>query len=156
MKIARKYHIILMICWIGLGLFVIFASYRLGLGGLRNPGPGLMPFLLGMLLCLTALYMLIAFIWKKMDQGAAVVREMQDHTNYTKLGLVLVSLFAYSLVLEWLGFLITTFTTLFILFRIMNNRWFTVVLASVLTVAVSYGLFTYLGVNFPKGILRGL
>jgi hypothetical protein len=69
---------------------------------------------------------------------------------------VLASLFVYPLLLERLGYLITTLLVLIILFRSMNNRWSSVLLASVLTVLVSYLLFTYLGIRFPKGILKGL
>jgi len=156
MNVARKYHIVPMICWIGLGVFAMFASYRLGLGGLGNPGPGLMPFLLGLLLCVTAVYTLFTFLHEKMDRGTLAVSEAQHPTNFGRLGLVLASILAYSLFFERLGFLVTTFVALLVLFRIMNNRWFTAVVVSVVTALVSYGLFTYLGVQFPKGILKGL
>lgn len=142
-----------MMIWIGLGLFVMFASYRMGLGGFRSPGPGLMPFLFGLLLCITALCTLLASLLKKKDQRAAAVKEVQDRPNFMRLCLVMVSLFVYSLVFELLGFIIATFMLLLALFRIMDKRWFTVVLASILTVVLSYALFAYLGVKFPKGIL---
>jgi hypothetical protein len=38
----------------------------------------------------------------------------------------------------------------------MNDRWFTVLLASASTALISYFLFTNLGVRLPKGILKGL
>ncbi len=147
-----------MLGWIALGLFVMGGSYQLGLGSLRNPGPGLMPFLLGLLLCLTSLYILVAFLLEKMDRGAmaAPAKEVHGRVNFAKLSVVLGSLFVYSLVFETLGFLVTTFVILVVLFRTMNNRWFTVAFASALTAVIAYTLFTYLGVQFPKGILKGL
>ncbi len=154
MSVARKYHVLPLIAWVVLGLFVMLASYRLGLGGLRNPGPGLMPFLLGLLLCLTSTYVLITFLAEKVDRGSTAAEGPRP--GFSRLCLVAGSLFVYSLLFETLGFIATTFIVLVVLFRSMQNRWLIVGLASVTTVVVSYALFTYLGVQFPKGILKGL
>ena len=151
----RKHHIVPIFAWIGLGLLVMILSYRLGLGGLRNPGPGLMPFLLGFLLCATSLYFLLTFLYSKGEQERQRDAE-QGRTYSWRLWLVLASLFAYALLLEPLGFLVTTLLVLIVLFRSMNNRWASVLLASCVTVLVSYLVFTYLGIRFPKGILKGL
>jgi hypothetical protein len=40
------------------------------------------------------------------------------------------------------------------LFRIMGVRWLTALVASALTVLITYGSFTYLGVRLPSGIFR--
>lgn len=62
----KKYHIIPIIFWIGFSLFVMVLSYKLGLEGFHNPGPGLMPFLMGALLLIISLYVLIsALFWKE-------------------------------------------------------------------------------------------
>lgn len=151
---AHKYRIVPILVWIGLGLFAMAASYELGLGGLHNPGPGLMPFVLGFFLCMTALYVLVSSLHKTEGTGE-VVKEKKGRINFGKLLLVLAALFAYPSLLERLGYLLTTLLVLIVLFRSMNNRWFIVVLASILTAAVSYALFTYLGVRFPQGIFRG-
>src|SRR4030042_3849660 len=148
-----KYGIIPIFFLIGLGLLVMILSYSLGLGGLHNPGPGLMPFLLGFFLFLASIYFLITFFYKKAS-GDGVVKEEQGQINYVRLCMVLASLFAYSLLFETLGFLITTLLILIILFRSTNNRWYAVLIASVLTAFISYVLFSYLGIRFPKGILK--
>ena len=152
--VARKYHTIPLAVWIALGLFVMLLSYRLGLGGLHNPGPGLMPFLLGFLLCATSFYILLASRQHKEDRDGA--RDQSGQLRLGKLTIVLTSLFAYPLLLERLGYLVTTLLVLTILFRTMSNRWFSVIVASFLTVVISYLIFTYLGIRFPKGILKGL
>jgi putative tricarboxylic transport membrane protein len=153
--VTHKYQIIPIFVWIGLALFVMILSYQLGLGGLHNPGPGLMPFLLGCFLCITSFYVLLTSFRKREERGKAA-KEEQGQIRFGKLCLVLASLFAYPLLLERLGYLITTLLILIILFRSMSNRWSSVLLASVLTVLVSYLIFTYLGIRFPKGILKGL
>ena len=43
----RKYDLTIRFFWLALGLFVVIYSYTLGLGKLIDPGPGLLPFLLG-------------------------------------------------------------------------------------------------------------
>lgn len=155
--ITHKLHIIPIFFWIGLGLFVMFFSYQLDLGSFHNPGPGFMPFLLGFFLCIISFCFLLQFLRKKEDRGgAAAVNEAQGQINFGKLCIVLASLFAYPLLFEPLGFLITTLLILISLFRSMNNRWSSVLLASVITALVSYFIFTYLGIRFPKGILKGL
>jgi hypothetical protein len=152
---AHRSQIVLTFFWIALGLFVIILSYGLGIGGLSNPGPGLMPFALGCFLCIVSLYFLCEIVLKQGSRDKDV-REKKDRTHFGKLGLVLAALFAYPLLLEPLGFLITSFSVLFVLFRSMSNRWFTVLLGSLFTALISYFLFTFLGVQLPKGILKGL
>jgi len=137
----------------GLSLFVMTFSHRLGLGGFHNPGPGLTPFLLGLLLLLISLYVLIKSLLKK-GRGDETPGEGQSRTSYGKMGLVLVALFAYSFLLERLGFLITTWIFLFLLFRSVGNRWITALVASTSTVLATYFVFTFFGVRFPLGVLE--
>ena len=154
-SVKQKYHFIPILVWIGLGLVVMALSYKLGLGGLHNPGPGLMPFLLGFFLCAVSLYLLITSLFRKESEERAAEGQRVELRSW-RLWLVVASLFAYALLLEPLGFPITTLLILIILFRSMNNRWVSVLLASCVTVLVSYLIFTYLGIRFPKGILKGL
>jgi putative tricarboxylic transport membrane protein len=144
---------IITLFWIGLGVFVMFYSYNLGLGRFNNPDSGLMSFLLGVILVLLSLCSLIISLLKKArDEGTP--KEGQSQTNYRKIGLVLIALFMYSFILEKLGFVITTWIFLFLLFRSMGNRWITTFIASTFTVLATYFVFTFLGVRFPPGIFR--
>lgn len=151
----KRFQIISIIFWIGLSIFLLGFSYKLGLGGLHNPGPGLMPFLLGLLLLLISFYVLIrSFIIRgKRDEN---LKEEKNQINFRRLSLVVASLFAYGLLLEILGFLITTSLILILLFHSMGfKRWSFVLLASAFTVLITYFLFTFLGTRFPAGVLRG-
>jgi putative tricarboxylic transport membrane protein len=145
-------HIITLF-WIGLGIFVMIFSYRLGLGRFSNPDYGLMSFLLGVILVLLSLCSLIISLLKKAGDGGTP-KEERGQTSYRKIGLVLVALFIYSFILEKLGFVITTWIFLFLLFRSMGNRWITTFIASAFTVFATYFVFTYFGVRFPPGIFR--
>jgi putative tricarboxylic transport membrane protein len=148
----KKYSIFPALFWVGLSLFVMIFSYRMGLGGFHNPGPGLMPFLLGLLLLPVSLYLLIRSVLGKGELDEALEEEGQ--ANYRQMGIILIALFVYALFLERLGFLISTFLFLVLLFRGVGNRWITVLAASVSTVLAAYFVFTFFGVRFPEGILR--
>lgn len=153
MNPLKKYEIIVTLFWIGLSLFAMIFSYRLRLGEFHSPGPGLMPFILGILLLLISLYVLIKSLLKKgreKDVDETPGRE-QSKTNYGKIGLVLAALFAYAFLLERLGFLITTWIFLFLLFRSAGNRWITALVGSTSTVLVTFFVFTWLGCRFPVG-----
>jgi hypothetical protein len=70
-----------------------------------------------------------------------------------KISLVSLSLFAYALLLKTLGFLFLTSLLLLFLFRIAGSqKWRVVVFASVITILITYFVFTSLGLRFPKGI----
>jgi putative tricarboxylic transport membrane protein len=141
------------LCWIGLGIFVMIFSYYLELGSFSSPKSGLMSFLLGAILILLSLCSLvISFLKEKVNEG--VQKERWGSTSHRKIGLVLIALLAYAFILERLGFVITTWVFLFMLFRSMGNRWITTFIASTLTVLATYSLFTYFGVRFPPGILK--
>ena len=146
-------HIITSLFWIGLGIFVLIFSYNLGLGTFNNPDSGLMPFLLGVILVLLSLCNLIISLLRKAGEEETP-KEGRGQTSYRKVGLVLVSLFTYSFILEKLGFVIVTWIFLFLLFRSMGNRWITTFIASTFTVLATYFVFTFFGVRFPPGILR--
>ena len=149
----KKYSIFPALFWVGLSVFVMIFSYRMGLGGFHNPGPGLMPFLLGVFLLPISLYLLIRSAFRN-GEGIEAPNEEGGQTNYKQIGLILISLFVYAFLLERLGFLITTFIFLVLLFRSVGNRWRTVLAASVLTVLTAYFVFTFFGVRFPEGVLR--
>ena len=64
-------------------------------------------------------------------------------------------LFAYCFLLQKLGYLITTTLLLLFLFKTASSRkWWFVIAGSVLTAAVTYLGFTFLGLRFPRGIFR--
>ena len=150
----KKYQTIVIAFWIGLSLFATVLSYKLGLGRLQSPGPGLMPFILGILLLIVSLYLLIVSFPKRTAKQEAS-KEKSDRTDFVKLGFVLLSLLVYALLLETLGYLIGTFLLLIVLFRSAgSNRWRSVIIASALTSLLTYFVFNSFGLRFPMGILQ--
>ena len=132
----------------GFGIFFCYQSLRLGLGHVRDPGPGLIPFLSGMVLVGLSLCICIISIIK--DQRSAGIGK-----GWQK-GLWLVgSLLVYTFVLETLGFLVTTFLFLMVTLTSSKPRkLFGAFLVAFLTVTISYVVFSlWLKVQLPKGIL---
>ena len=149
------------IFWVALGTFVsLYAYVKLGIGKLNAPGSGLMPFLLGLLFGLLALYKLVTRILRQGGSEEKLKeREEADQqgTIYKKVILVVVALFAYAILIEPLGFILTTFFTMTLLFRSAGfKRWSLAAAYSAGVVLITYFLFTYLGVRFPPGVLRAL
>jgi putative tricarboxylic transport membrane protein len=159
--LIRKSDLYATVFWIALGAFVsVWACVKLGIGKFSAPGPGLMPFLLGLLFGLLALYKLVTRMLRHREPEERPKEEEEaDHHGvvYKKVVLVVTALFAYAILLEPLGFLPTTFLTMTLLFRSAGfKRWSLAVAYSAGVVLITYFLFTYLGVRFPPGILRAL
>lgn len=149
------------IFWIALGIFVSGWAYiKLGIGKLNDPGSGLMPFLLGLLFGLLAIYKLVTRVLRNKESEEKPGEEKEGDgqgTVYKKVILVVVALFAYAILIEPLGFILTTFLTMTLLFRSAGfKRWGLAAACSAGVVLITYFLFTYLGVRFPPGILRAL
>lgn len=150
----KKYDILPAIFLIFLSIFVILGSYKLELGNFQNPGPGLMPFLLGVGLFLVSIF-IAGRSFSKIQKRQDVAKQVApSKVNFNKIVLVSGSLVTYALFLEKLGFLFSTLLLLIFLFKIAGSgKWRSVLAASVLTVIATYLVFTYLGIRFPKGII---
>jgi putative tricarboxylic transport membrane protein len=153
----KKRDIIPALIWIIIGLVVMIVSYQMSLGTVHTPGPGMLPFILGSLLVILSLSISIKSLtlFKKTSSGnseAGIWAEIE----FKNILIIVVSLVAYALMLEKIGFLITAFLFLFVLFSVFDSRrWIFALGASLLTVSVTYTLFVLaLQVELPSGILR--
>ncbi len=148
----RKYDLTIRFIWIFLGLFVVTYSYTLGLGKLIEPGPGLLPFLLGLIFLILSLARLMAVL-----RSREVKENLEDNQKiaYWRIILVVIALLIWAFMLESLGFLIATFILMTLLYRAAGfTKWYTAVFWGFITVLATYFVFTYLGVRFPPGVLR--
>jgi putative tricarboxylic transport membrane protein len=151
-------NIIITIVWIGLGIFFMAYSYNLGLGRLSSAGPGLMPFLIGLFLLLSGLCLCYGAIKKsRVVEHAPSVDVPAEETGEISLKksiIMIVSLIAYALVMEQLGFVVATFLLLSVCFSALGVKRLWALGGSACTVLLCYFIFTYLGQRFPPGILR--
>jgi putative tricarboxylic transport membrane protein len=129
----------------GLSLFIVWEAQRVGFGTVSAPGPGFLPFCAGAaLLVLSAV--LIRRGWKAREAA----------TSYPpRVIFALASLFAYSLILEPLGFVVATFFLVGILFHLGKPRpWWMLLGMTALVTVLSYFVFgRLLQVYFPRGLL---
>jgi putative tricarboxylic transport membrane protein len=154
---ARKYDISIRFFWIALGGFVVIYSYTLGLGKFVNPGPGMLPFLLGCIFLILSSIRLVTVIRSVEPAEEEHEEEGQKKTEYWRLAMIVASLLIWAVVIESLGFLVATFILMTLLYRAAGYaKWYAAILWGLVTVLATYFVFTYLGVRFPPGILRTL
>lgn len=144
---------IALLFWIGLGIFIMIHSYGTGLGTTGSPGPGLMPFLVGALLIAFSIFSLLRRLRGRVH-AKDLSGERKGRPQLGRIGIVLCGLIGYGFFLERLGYLVTAFLMLTILFRSMGTaKLGSAAAVSLVTVLVTYFVFSYFGVVFPPGIL---
>ena len=142
--------------WIALGLFVLVKSIALDLGRLESPGPGMFPFLVGMILIFCTFPVLLGAILSAKTESVRPVESLWRGIDFTKIIIVLASLAVYALVLERIGYLLSAFLVLIVLFRTVGSRkWSSSILIALLTTILSYLFFAVLlGVELPEKFVR--
>jgi len=140
--------------WLGLSVLICIGSVRLSLGSFHNPGPGFLPFIAGSVLGVLAA---IVYLQARRSAVSAAQTKRPLWTNpggVKKIVLVTLALLVYVAVMEYLGFLISTFMFfVFLLRTIEPQRWSVVMLESVLASGVSYFIFEiWLQAQLPRGI----
>jgi hypothetical protein len=153
---VKKYPLYLTLVWIAMGIFVSTYSYTIGLGKLSGPGPGFMPFWLGIIFVGLGLYKIVTQI--RVQREKPVASDKAPHaarSGIAKIALVSVVLFVYALLLEQLGYILVTFLAMVFLLRFAGyTRWILVVIYALVIAGASYFLFHYLGVLFPVGLFN--
>jgi putative tricarboxylic transport membrane protein len=146
----KKPYIIAHAFWIVFASAAAAESWRLGFGSFVRPGPGFMPFLAALILGALAV---AAFIQAILDKSGPEAGGVFDTRDLLRVLGVIVVLAAYALSWDVVGFLTSTLLLLFFLFRCVEPlRWRMVLIASVLTLTLTYILFsTLLGARLPPG-----
>lgn len=137
--------------WLSVALFACIESIRLPFGSWRLPGPGLFPFIAGIILVILSL-MIFYQSCKRKSQEPRV--NWYSKGKIKNVSLTLAALFLYAAILEFLGFIITTFLLLIFFFRFLSREKLILILgASVFISLLSYALFsTCLKAQLPRGI----
>jgi putative tricarboxylic transport membrane protein len=139
--------------WFLFCLFIIYQSYKLGLGNLYQPGPGFLFFWAGIVVAIMAL---VVVLQSFRAQPAEEAKEAPaEKRTAAKVILVLVSLFLYAVLMEYVGFFVVTLLLfMFLLGVIEKKKWWFAVAVSVAVTLFAYLLFeTALQSQLPMGIL---
>ena len=139
--------------FLALAIFICQQSMGIGVGTLRRPGPGLLSFGAGAAIGLLSLAFLIqTFLSKK-----AIAGPVQDKGTGGKVKTIsiCISLFIFTIAVNWLGFILSTlFFTLFLFRTVESEPWWRSVIKAVLVTVGNYLLFVaWLGLRLPKGFL---
>lgn len=136
--------------WLVLSVVVCIESLRLGIGTIRNPGMGFMPFGTSGLLGILSVCLFVQTIVRK---DRSEIKSIFLGTLWKRVILVLIALLIYSRLLPLTGYLISTFLVMSFLFWIVKGqRWWWVVFSSILSTISTYYFFSkWLGCQFPEG-----
>lgn len=139
------------IIWFIVGTIIAIVSIRHGLGSLQSPEVGFMPFLASFAICV---FSFITLVHGSLQQKQGVRwKPMMSSLKWNKSLMVFVSLLAYALLQERLGFFLCTGIFVAVLFRVVKPlKWSIVITGSILTVLLTYGIFgLWLKAQLPKG-----
>jgi putative tricarboxylic transport membrane protein len=139
--------------WLLAAIYICFESFRLPIGSWRDPGPGLLPLGAGLFLGILSI---IVFLQASFDPSKEPGESSFPRKAWRKMIFCLLALLGYALTLQVLGFLVTTYIFLFLLFRfgIETQSWVVSLGGSALASLLCYGIFEmWLKTQLPKGII---
>ena len=142
--------------WMGFGILFLIGALNQGLIRKGIPGPGFVPFIVAIILISLSLLVFIPAVGKKRegDQTAGSTKFFPEEDSFKKIFLALVALFAYGAVLEYGGYILTTFVFMLVTSRLIERiKWIKLFILAALTAVLSYLLFYSLEVQLPQGIL---
>ena len=147
----KKFDQLSSLVWLAFAFYIGIESLRLPLGSWRDPGPGFLPLGAGIGL---ALLSLAAFFQARFRTEEKPRQGWYSRRKWKSLLVILGVLFGYALLLDFLGFLVSTFLLLVLLFRLVEpQRWIVAIGGSALASIASYIIFeVWLKTQLPKGI----
>jgi putative tricarboxylic transport membrane protein len=138
------------IFFLTVSIAVFVGSLQLGLGTTHQPGPGFVSFgASGLLGLLSLIAFLRTFAGKEQSE-----KTLFKNTLWWRVILSGSAILVFALVMPTLGYLITTFLLmLFLYFMIHEQKWYWVIISSLLSSFGSYYLFSkLLNCQFPDGL----
>ncbi|MBP1723967.1 MAG: tripartite tricarboxylate transporter TctB family protein [Deltaproteobacteria bacterium] len=138
-----------LVLFIVLGGAVMTQSTRLSLGNLHNPGPGFMPFLLGI-----AMVLLSGRSYLEISPIAAG-EKMNDGQEKKPILLIFGGLILYLALMDLLGFYVSTFLLLIYLMRTCGEKqyWRSLWISGITVIVVYVVFYKLFIIPFPEGLL---
>lgn len=139
------------VCLVIAGI-ALWQSVRVPMGNIRQPGPGFLPFWVGVLLALLSAILWFEASFRK--PAAEPVRFLSGEGKWPYVVAAGVALLIYTFLLEPLGFVISTFLLLIFLFRVIGKqKWWVGVTGSILVTFFTHLIFRVaLKVQLPRGL----
>jgi putative tricarboxylic transport membrane protein len=132
--------------------YIFWAASALPFGTVRVPQTAFFPKTLALLLAVLSFILLIQAL-----AGTETSRSSEkiDTAGWFRIGATLATLAGFALVLEPLGYLVTTFLLMVLLLRAIEAQsWRKIIVVALATALISYAIFAWLlGVPLPSGVL---
>ena len=144
------------VVWIFLGLTISIWSSTFPFGGLKSPGPGYLPFMLGLLLVILGIILLLtAMLRTEGGSRKPIAPLIPDGPGLTRVALTLGSMALSVAVFEYLGFVLTAFFLILFLMRTVHpQKWSVALFYAFVTALSSFIVFRLLlKTSLPKGLM---
>jgi putative tricarboxylic transport membrane protein len=148
----RRSNIAVSFCLLGLAAIILLQARGLTFGNIRTPQTGFFPSVLACLLLIFSLLLL----GQSLRQSATEPSLWRvGAEGWKRIGSTFVILAGFALVLESLGYLLSTFILMVLLLRAIDPlKWNVVIAVALSTAAVSYLIFAWLlNIPLPNGFL---
>ena len=149
-----KYDRLSSLFWFIIGLYVCLHSYSLGVGKPSSPGQGFIFFLAGAALSVLSIFNFLRTFSQKPSQ-TIITEPLWSGLKWERILLVLIGTAAYLFIFNLLGFFLSTFLFMILLFRIVEStRWSVAIVTALITVSITYLVFAqFLKIPFPRGFI---
>ena len=142
---------------LALGLFLAFQSIRLPLWGSSGPEAGFYPLAIAVIIVSLSLFLVLkSGILARPRGEEKLVEQGMEKIRFHKVFAYLVLMLLYGILVEKVGFLITSALLLFLILKLVERQgWKATLLVGVTSIVISYALFVYfLQVPLPRGFLQ--
>ena len=145
-------HVISGLFWLAVSIFVAVMAIDLGLGTFSKPGAGFIFFWSSVGLGVLSVILIIKSILRKGE--ATPLRDLWKGLKWGNAVLAIGMLFLYALILTTLGFVLSTFLLMIVLFGMGRSSYRVVIVSALITTILSFVIFRYfLEVHLPRGII---
>jgi putative tricarboxylic transport membrane protein len=137
--------------WLLVSILVFAESIRIGIGTLHNPGMGFMTFGASAILAILSLILFVEASLRKEDVRH---KPLFAGAMWRRILFVLLALTVYARVMPVLGYLISTFLLMSLLFWVLERKriWFVLLYALLATLFTHLGFSKWLNCQFPQGL----
>ena len=147
----RKYNLYSSIFLFLIGWGSILGGVKYQFGSLYSPGPGFLPVILGGILSLLSIGLFFTAFFSHILPSEKIAFQKPDK-NWRNILSSIFALISYTVLLNYLGYALSTFIFLFYLFRFIGKKkwWISILIAALASVITYIGFAVALGIPLPK------